>query len=652
MNSPFLNFDFSELNSKFYDFDRKGLLKNKPLSNRLSSNDIDYSRIHSEEQFLLKAISFLTKLSYGLFFYITKEKIPNIIFDYKDSGSYCALTENKIVISTSLLTNTSIPYQNRVDATLGIIFHEFYHKKFTITDISKILDINRELYYDESTKKVNKFLKTELKSKFKSSVVNILEDRRIEYLGLEHFPGYGFFFDETRKIAFFLQRNRTVNKSNILGCLLDYIMIKVLLPELEEDSLKLYTLKKSKLLNSLIFRIEPIKTNTVLEETLQKLKMLLDKEEFISIITFADILQYANKILELIPVELFSNDENGNTNENSEYNNTTNIINETSSFLGIESYIKPISDDLINELEKAKEESIKQLKNIESDNSLYKELKIKIEGETKLSIYNYIKIVEEPIKPIQHSILKEAQRLSNDLCKTLGFLDEKYNNVENSYELTEGEIDEDELYSISYRDNIFTQTHEKKGYSLALGVLVDESGSMMTKIREALLSALILCLSVKDNKHIDLFIYGHSTRLTDDSEEIELYKYYNTTERFTDYNRLFSIKSRTNNIDGFAIKMLGNIMKKSESRRKVMIVISDGLPNGMYYKDTSAIRHTKQKVEELKKQGFYIIQVCIDNIENSSLMFDNVVEFKNKEKFIQNMKNILLKELNYFFLDS
>ena len=58
--------------------------------------------------------------------------------------------------------------------------------------------------------------------------------------------------------------------------------------------------------------------------------------------------------------------------------------------------------------------------------------------------------------------------------------------------------------------NIFQDIEEIPTYSLDFGILLDESGSMRSNMREAKLAVLSLLLGLRENKHINLFVYGHT----------------------------------------------------------------------------------------------------------------------------------------------
>jgi nitric oxide reductase activation protein len=313
--------------------------------------------------------------------------------------------------------------------------------------------------------------------------------------------------------------------------------------------------------------------------------------------------------------------------------------------------IKMLQTIIANEIKKMEQEAAE-----ENQNKSKKVFNEKINSKNNFTGYTHYQIIEEIQEPIDTVMLAQAKQISKNIVHNLGFLDSKYSRLNESYELTEGELDEDELYSIGLGNKfLFQDIEEIPAYNLDFGILLDESGSMNSKIREAKLAVLSLLLALKDNKHINLFVYGHTANegeysfgSSSNRSAIQIYKYFNTLERYTDWRNIFSADSRSNNADGFAIEKMGEIMKKSESRNKILIVVSDGQPNASGYGGDEAIAHTRSVVQQLEADGFTVIQICVDNVEASPRMFTHFVPYESDGKFFNNLKAILLQKLIQF----
>ncbi|MEO6304514.1 MAG: VWA domain-containing protein [Bacteroidia bacterium] len=648
--------DLTKVSDNFYGVDKDFFLKNKELELRLSSGYINYSKIKNEKDFYEKAIRYITRTAYTLFSFITKEQILAIRLDINDTQAYCSLDENKIFIGLKMLTYIKIPAQLRVDTIIATIYHEMYHKTYTISSIKNELGLKKYSDYYKNPIVTEHIKKTFFDGTIKS-IINILEDRRIEANGAEDFPGYSFYFEESRKYAYYLHSGKKV-MPQYESLVLDYLMMEILLPELKESFNETFEsgisiLKKFKELEQI--SEEEFNANF---ETHSKLKILF--KEFSNYIDsnkklvysddYLDIIKASNDIYNLIPKNI--TEELNKMISNNEIKGFIKITQTAGgkSFLSEEGIELPeglqgeIEGIISDELEKIEKEASDSLKNQERKVQIEK-----IKGVNKNTHYTEFEIIEEPIGSIDTLMYAEAKKISKNICNNLGFLDSKFSrNVEN-YELTEGELDEDEVYSITIGNkHLFQDVEELPAYSLDFGILLDESGSMSGRIKEATLATLSMILGVKDNKHINLFVYGHTANDGSNGKAIQIYKYFNTLQRYCDYRRIFTAKARSNNADGYAIEKLADIMKESKSRDKILIVVSDGQPSAYGYGGNEGESHVKEVVDRLEHEGITVIQVCMAYIENSPRMFKHFVPFEKNGTFFENLKKILLMKLNQF----
>jgi hypothetical protein len=652
------DFDFSILTENFYNIDRKRFLDYKTLEQRLSSGYINYGRIRTEDEYFERAIRFLTRHGYGLFEYVTREKIAVLAFDSKTESSFCGLDQNKIQVGTNILTQTNIPRQTKVDLLMGITLHEEYHKKYTIRDIKESLHLKKyEEYYGNT--KTTEFVKKLFPSKLHGILNNILEDKRIEKLGAEDLPGYSFFFDELRKYAVFLHSEKKFVPELPEAMLLDYILIKILIPELEDtfmDQIDLY----EKELNAFLSQpngtaiVESFKEDLVkVKDVIFKIKKHIENNnETIFSNLWKDILLETNNLYALFPKEMQEKLEKKMQESVIVYINITcelggENLNQGERIELSDEQIQDLSEIMSDEIRKLEAEMAEDVKSSKSQQRI-EEHKI-IAKDANYNHYKTIQLIEEPLHPIDHKLYTDAKIAAKNICNNLGFLDSKFNRVIENFELTEGELDEDELYSIGYGNkHIFEECEDLPGYSLDFGILLDESGSMHSRIREAKLAVLSLLLGLKENKHINLFVYGHTANENGGDDTLQLYKYYNTLERFTDWRRIFSADSRSNNADGYAIEKVAEIMKTSKCRDKILCVVSDGQPAASGYGGKQGEAHVKSVTTRLENEGIVVIQICMAYIENSPRMFKHYIPYEKNGKFFDNLKKVLLGKLNQF----
>ena len=55
-----------------------------------------------------------------------------------------------------------------------------------------------------------------------------------------------------------------------------------------------------------------------------------------------------------------------------------------------------------------------------------------------------------------------------------------------------------------------------------------------------------------------------------------------------------------------------------------------------------------KSVEELERAGIFVIQICMNFIEESNKMFKHFVQFEPNSNFAKNLSSILLKKLIEF----
>ena len=649
------DFDDSYMIENFFNLGRRNeFLSYKPLHQRLSSKYINYDEISSFEDFMEKAVRFLTRTAHSLFGFVTEEKIsPIITFNLESQQSYCGLVDNYIQIGTQILTENNIPYQDRVDICVAVIYHEFYHKRFTNRDIKESMKLTKwEQYYgNPKTKdKIEKLLPTKLHG----ILNNILEDRRIERLGAKELPGYVFTFERERRYALFLHSEKFIRPERTEGIVLDYLLTKILLPE--NETIFFNEMKKYVEKGLVQFKNDPAiekekyieykEAYDLCEKTVLDLKKHIEENETTILSdSWDDILDETNNLFALIPQ---------NIREKLETLFKSNAFTLTG-FSGNENRnsgdLMEIDSELLKRLISAMSEEIKKVEEEQKEEKKSKNEKTiteKIKEKDNFTPYTHYKIIEPQKEPIDTVMLSTAKGISKNIFQNLGFLDSKYKRQIESFELSEGEIDETDLYSIGFGNtHIFEEIDEIEQYSLDFGILLDESGSMRGRIREAKLAVLSLLLALKENRHINLFVYGHTANERDE-HEIEIYKYYNSIERYVDWTNIFAADSRANNADGFAIAKVGDIMKKSKSKNRILIVVSDGQPAATGYGGGLGVRHTREQVLKLESEGFTVIQICMAHIENSSAMFTNFIPYEADGRFFHNLKEILIRKLIQF----
>ena len=163
-----------------------------------------------------------------------------------------------------------------------------------------------------------------------------------------------------------------------------------------------------------------------------------------------------------------------------------------------------------------------------------------------------------------------------------------------------------------------------------VAILVDESGSMGYNRKSEIARDAVILLNeaLSGIPGVDLYIYGHTADVTfSGSTDMIIYREGNKSVQESSYS-LSEIKARYENRDGVAITEVHKRVRKFTSSPVLLFIISDGEPAAHGYGGMSAREDVKKRVEEAERDGFTVVQITIDNVHGSKDMFKNVVDLK------------------------
>lgn len=159
-----------------------------------------------------------------------------------------------------------------------------------------------------------------------------------------------------------------------------------------------------------------------------------------------------------------------------------------------------------------------------------------------------------------------------------------------------GDLDEGSLHKLRYdSEHIWSQKTVAKLPDVAVGILVDQSGSMSGgKIEEAREMCIVLAEALKRIEGMHLHIYGHTANMRTE-KDLVLFEHYSSQSGVStaDLSDLGDIQAFQNNYDGYAIKETARLLNKDPAKRKYLFVIADGLPHGTGYAGADAQKHVK-----------------------------------------------------------
>lgn len=148
-----------------------------------------------------------------------------------------------------------------------------------------------------------------------------------------------------------------------------------------------------------------------------------------------------------------------------------------------------------------------------------------------------------------------------------------------------------------------------KSPTLSVLILVDESGSMMNgKIEVARATAIAIYEMCRD-LDVNYAVFGHKAH----SYQVELncYCYFGEKKDSAKY-RLMKMDAAGANRDGAALRYCSELLKKQESDRKLLLVISDGQPSAFGYSGTAAEADIRAVLKDYERFGIKYIAAAID----------------------------------------
>lgn len=140
----------------------------------------------------------------------------------------------------------------------------------------------------------------------------------------------------------------------------------------------------------------------------------------------------------------------------------------------------------------------------------------------------------------------------------------------------------------------------------AVGILIDQSGSMYgERIRYATYAAMGMYKTLAELEHFDVAIYGHTSTY----DEVIINRYIDFGFKPKDPIKVLAgIYSDGGNIDEVAVTALGERLKSQMVDKKIMIIISDGLPHSMIGHAETRLRDL---VKEYVKGGFNVFVAAL-----------------------------------------
>jgi nitric oxide reductase activation protein len=144
---------------------------------------------------------------------------------------------------------------------------------------------------------------------------------------------------------------------------------------------------------------------------------------------------------------------------------------------------------------------------------------------------------------------------------------------------------------------------------------------------------------------VETKVYGHTGDVKDTNTEMyELWRTGDPHERLG----LIDTIEHIQNYDGYAIDWCAKeiLSRGDEDEQRVILVLSDGLPEGTGYHGITAQKHVRDVVDWAEKKGVQVIQIAIDSGMDSTrqaVMFKEYIPFKDFNTLPQQLGKLLAK---------
>lgn len=213
----------------------------------------------------------------------------------------------------------------------------------------------------------------------------------------------------------------------------------------------------------------------------------------------------------------------------------------------------------------------------------------------------------------------EVAPIARKLEKALADLARKQLAEESIRGVDRGSVDPPLAHRSAWGDKfVFRRTAQPREVFPAVMVLVDESGSMHDCKRY--LHAQRAAIAVHEALRTLGVSHAIAGFTTDHNEKAHhVYPYIEFGEKTTRSRsaRLAGITSRDCNRDGLALKIAGEYLRRQRAERKLLLVISDGLPNTKRYNGSTAVNDSRRMVMDIERWGGFVYCLYLGDREET-----------------------------------
>lgn len=466
-----------------------------------------------------------------------------------------------------------VPDEVRMAVFFGNFIHQLGHFVYSRQDYADL-----SFTYDES------------------AFVHLLEDRRVESKLVAAYPGYYDYLYAARKLVFVMALDgigKDLRFQNLAGVRFTYVTARVLYPELfcYEEFVEKFRPHLSRLrqIDAILDEITDYASMPPREVVRIAKRLCLSCGADLKI--SEPMFNYFSRVMKNLPLEV----------EGKQVNVDIKVF-----------------DDLFQDLNRSLD--IGESSQFIRESGTESGLKNPPEAIQK-------KVLEVDATPgnISFEVLAEAKAIAAKIrLNFLTFLS-KMNKTCVIYEQDSGDLDEDELYQVSFNSHIFMEELPSPSAMLEVMILLDLSGSMVEMDKLQMQTTLVagLALAFDRNPNIRFSIYGHRVN----RGSLELTRFHEAGSRFQ-LQKLFSQEGMYTNADGLALEYALQKFQAGNQNR-LIFMISDGRPT-VSFGDKEPRAHVREMVRTAKRQGVDVLSIGISNFDQGD-MYDEFIPYSGVE---------------------
>lgn len=240
------------------------------------------------------------------------------------------------------------------------------------------------------------------------------------------------------------------------------------------------------------------------------------------------------------------------------------------------------------------------------------ESRLSLDDRSKLSgTYSSVKFEESSINPTRRRLPPAYAEKARQMHKRLDRILREQRR--RSLSQRRGALSESELWKIPLGSkHIFKSKTPPKTRETAFYLLIDRSGSMGTglgngssKLFTALMTAAMIEEALKDIAYTKIVAFDGGPDIV---EHCVIKDFEQKEFGSRCYDAITQISAGNGNKDGYSIRVASMELIKRCEKRRILVVLSDGLPSA-YRGEAEAIEDVRSAVHEAKRRGIIVIPV-------------------------------------------